>query len=84
MRFAIRLEILVLFPLTALLTILVPAWLLYVVASATNPDRRGRSNPRHAKRSLRYHAKSANQSKPLEPRKPLTLFILCASSQGLP
>ena len=63
---------------------LIPAWLLYVVASAANPDRSGRSNPRHAKRSQRYPAKSANRSKRLEPRKPLSLFILCASSQGFP
>ncbi|MHB8191382.1 MAG: hypothetical protein ACYDHP_13385, partial [Ferrimicrobium sp.] len=61
-----------------------PTWLLHVVASVTNPNRRGRSNPRQAKRSLRYPAKPANRSKRPESRKPLTLIILCATVRGSP
>jgi len=43
------------------------AWLL-VIAPAANPERRGRTNPRQAKRSLSYPAKAADPARRPKPR----------------
>jgi hypothetical protein len=50
-------------------------WLL-VIASATNPQRRGRTNPRQAKRSLSYPAKAADPATRPKRRAALTLVML--------
>jgi len=47
-----------------------------IIAAVTNPDRRGRSNPRHAKRSTSYPARPADPARRPGPRGPLTLIML--------
>jgi hypothetical protein len=54
---------------------------LKVIASATNPERPGRSNPRHAKRTLRYPSNAAEPAKLLRPRASLTLVTLPRTSK---
>jgi hypothetical protein len=49
---------------------------LLLIASVTNPDRHGRSNPRQARRSHRYPARAADPAKRPAPRGPLTLVML--------
>ncbi|HYO86825.1 MAG TPA: hypothetical protein VES01_10280, partial [Dermatophilaceae bacterium] len=49
---------------------------LLAVAAVTNPDRRGRSNPRQAKRSLSYPSRPADPARRPTPRGPLTLVML--------
>ena len=46
------------------------------IAMVKNPDRRGRSNPRQAKRSLRYLPRAADPTKRRKPRASLTLVML--------
>jgi hypothetical protein len=55
---------------------------LGIIAAVTGRRREGRSNPRQAKRSTRYPAKPADQSKRPKPRKPLTLVMLPMPAQG--
>ena len=59
------------------------AWLL-AIGSVTNPDRRDRSNPRQAKRSLSYPAKPADPARRPKRRGPLTLVMLPLGWKGDP
>lgn len=54
----------------------IPLAFLQVIASITNPDRDGRSNPRQAKRSHRYPATPSDPARRAKPRGPLTLVML--------
>jgi hypothetical protein len=47
-----------------------------IIADVTNPDRRGRGNPRHAKRSTNYPARPADPARRPGRRGPLTLIML--------
>jgi hypothetical protein len=57
---------------------------LAVIGSVTSPAPRGRSNPRHAKRSTSYPARPADPGKRAKPRRPLTLVMLLMPCQDDP